>query len=413
MRWGISMKYAVRSLARHMRRTFLSALGIGLGVGVCLFMVSFVRGEGEMIMRAASESGTGHMRIVPKEWPAVRENDMRLGDWKSIRESLQQLEGLDIVTPRARTEALLAFGTRVTGVEMVGVDPETEPETNRLVRNVTKGRYLKPGDREATVVGAAVADRLDVEVGDPLMVTVAGSDGEMRSAMLDIVGLVSVGSRDLEATICQVNLPDVDKLTGLEGAGELTMTAREPEEIPELKAQIAVMLPEQAVVMTWDEIRPELAAGLEVDKTWTRLMVGLVVVTVFLGIASAQLAAVLERRREFAVLSALGMKHGPLVRIMFTEGIFLGLVGGALGLAFGVPAAYYIAVWGIDFTAIYGQSEVAFSNILIDPILYGDFGWWLVPLAIGLSLTATVLSSLYPAWFAARTDPASALRVDQ
>ena len=413
MRWGISMKYAVRSLARHMRRTFLSVFGIGLGVGVCLFMVSFVRGEGDMIMRAASESGTGHLRAVPKEWPAVRENDMRLQDWNGLRKTLQQVEGIDVVTPRARTEALLAFGTRVTGVEMVGVDPETEPRTNRLVRDVTEGRYLKPGDNEVTVVGAAVADRLDVEVGDPLMVTVAGSDGQMRSAMLDIVGLVSIGSRDLEATICQVQLAEVAKLTGLEGAGELTMTAQDPDLIPELKQRIAGKLPESAVVMTWDEIRPELAAGLEVDKTWTRLMVGIIVLTVFLGIASAQLAAVLERRREFAVLSALGMKHGPLVRVMFTEGFFLGLIGGLLGLVFGVPAAYYISVWGIDFTAIYGQSEVAFSNILIDPVLYGDFGWWLVPLAMVLSLTATVLSSLYPAWFAARTDPASALRVDQ
>ena len=413
MRWGISMKYAVRSLGRHMRRTFLSVLGIGLGVGVCLFMVSFVRGEGEMIMRAASESGTGHLRVVPEEWPAVRENDMRLNDWKTLREKLRGLAGLDVVTPRARTEALLAFGTRVAGLEMVGVDPETEPATNRLVREVTKGRYLEPGDEEVAVVGAAVADRLDVEVGDPLMVTVAGSDGEMRSAMLDIIGLVSVGSRDLEATICHVNLGDVAKLSGLEGAAELTMTAKDPDRIPELKQRIAGMLPESAVVMTWDEIRPELAAGLEVDKTWTRLMVGIIVLTVFLGIASAQLAAVLERRREFAVLSALGMKHGPLVRIMFTEGIFLGVFGGVVGLAFGVPAAYYISVWGIDFTAIYGQSEVSFSNILVDPILYGDFGWWLLLLAVGLSLTATVLSSLYPAWFAARTDPASALRVDQ
>jgi lipoprotein-releasing system permease protein len=132
---------------------------------------------------------------------------------------------------------------------------------------------------------------------------------------------------------------------------------------------------------------------------------------VFLGIMSAQLAAVLERRREFAVLSALGMKSGRLISVMLVEGFILGLLGSILGLAFGLPAAHYVATHGIDFSKVYG-SDVSMSNILFDPVFKGDFGWWLIPLAFELALSATVLSSLYPAWYAIRTDPAAALRVE-
>jgi len=107
------------------------------------------------------------------------------------------------------------------------------------------------------------------------------------------------------------------------------------------------------------------------------------------------------------------MKGSQLVRIMFAEGIALGLFGGGLAILLGVPASWALATWGLDFTALYGDMDLAVSNILIDPIIYGDFGWWLVPLALGLSLTATVLSSLYPAWYAVRTDPAEALRVER
>ena len=112
------------------------------------------------------------------------------------------------------------------------------------------------------------------------------------------------------------------------------------------------------------------------------------------------------------MLAALGMKSGRLVRAMLAEGLVLGLLGGVLGLAIGAPFSYLIAVKGIDFSGLYGEADLAMSNVLIDPVIYGDFGWWLVPLAFSLSLAAAGLSSLYPAWYATRTDPAEALRVD-
>jgi ABC-type lipoprotein release transport system permease subunit len=298
-------------------------------------------------------------------------------------------------------------------VEILGVDPNTEQATNRLMHNVVEGQYLRAGDLGTTVVGRALAKRLDVALDDPLMVTVAGADGEMSSAMLRIVGIVETGSRDLDGIICHVNLDDVEKLTGRAGAADVTALMDNPKYLDRMVRDLDGRLPDDYTVVTWKEIMPELASGTEVDETWTRLTVGLLMTVVFLGIMSAQLAAVLERRREFAVLSALGMKSGRLIRVMLAEGVILGLLGSVLGLAFGVPAAYYVATHGIDFTEMYGTTDLSVSNVLFDPVFKGDFGWWLIPLAFELALSATVLSSLYPAWFAIRTDPAAALRVEQ
>jgi len=280
------------------------------------------------------------------------------------------------------------------------------------VRTIPEGQYLTAGELGTTVIGRTLAKRLDVELDDQLMVTVADRDGEMSSAMLRIVGIAETGSEDLDSIICHVNLEDVERLTGRPGAADLTALVENPKHLERVIAALSEQLSEDHVVVTWKEIMPEMASGVEVDKTWTRLMVGIVMIVVFLGIMSAQLAAVLERRREFAVLSALGMKSGRLIRIMLAEGVILGLFGSVLGLAFGLPAAYYVATHGIDFSAMYGTSDLSVSNILFDPVFKGDFGWWLIPLAFELALLATVLSSLYPAWFAIRTDPAAALRVD-
>lgn len=413
MRLSISTRYAMCSLRRHLRRTILAILGIGLGSAVCLFMIAFVKGEGKAMLKAAAESGAGHLRVVPAQWLETRESDLRLKDWHKIYDLLQDTDGIEVVTPHARTEGLLAFGTRVAGVEVLGVDPNTEQTINRLVHNVVEGQYLSPGDTGTTVVGRALAERLDVELDDPLMVTVADANGQMNSAMWRIVGIVETGSRDLDGTICHVNLEDVEHLTARAGAADVTALMDNPKGLERMVRDLQSGLSDDYAVVTWKEIMPELASGTEVDETWTRLTVGLVMIVVFLGIMSAQLAAVLERRREFAVLSALGMKSGRLIRVMLAEGVILGLLGSVLGMAFGLPAAYYVATHGIDFTEMYGTSDLSVSNVLFDPVFKGDFGWWLVPLAFELALSATVLSSLYPAWFAIRTDPAAALRVEQ
>jgi ABC-type lipoprotein release transport system permease subunit len=244
------------------------------------------------------------------------------------------------------------------------------------------------------------------------MVTVADKDGQIQAAMLTIVGIIDTGSKTMDSTICQVNLEDIEKLTGLTGAGDLTAIVNKPKYLNKIVENLSQNLPEGSTIVTWKEISPELASGVEVDKTWTRLIVSVIMIVVFLGIASAQLTAVLERRREFAILSALGMKNSKLIHIMFAEGLVLGLLGGIFGLVVGVPSTYYIATKGIDFSAMYGNSDMTVSNILIDPVFYGEFGWWLLPLSFTLSITATILSSLYPAWYASRTDPAVTLRVD-
>ncbi len=408
----VATRYAGRSLFRHARRTVLSILGIGVASGLSLFMVAFVRGESQMMLRAASESGIGHLRIIPRGWLDSRDNALRLPDWQDIRDRLRSHSEVGIITAHARIEGLLAMGTRSTGVEIVGVDPNTEQQINRLVRTVAEGRYLLAGDRGTTVVGRTVADRLDVTLDDALMVTVTDVHGQMQGAMLRIVGIVETGSRDLDSTICHVSLADVTALSGSAGAGDVTLMLKAPRQLEQSRKILSADLPAGVSIVTWQDIMPEMASAMKIDQTWTRLMIVIIMLVAFLGIASAQLAAVLERRREFAVLAALGMKNARLVYVMLVEGVILGACGAGVGLLLGGGGAYYAATRGIDFGKFYGEGDWSMSNMLLDPVMYSDFGWWLILLACVLSLSATLLSSLYPAWYAARTDPATALRVD-
>jgi ABC-type antimicrobial peptide transport system permease subunit len=201
----------------------------------------------------------------------------------------------------------------------------------------------------------------------------------------------------------------VERLTGLSGAGEVTLILEDWERADVAKASL-----NQAVrsdeVLTWGEISPEFKGHLEQDNAVSRLVSGIILLIVVLGVASAQLAAVLERRREFAVLSALGMRSRTIVAVLLQEALAIGIASAALGLALGLPFVWVLATKGLDLSRYMGASY-SFQGVLIEPVIYGDAGVWTAWYVLIVAILVTVAASLYPAWFASRTNPADALRV--
>jgi len=411
MAW-VAGRYASRSLRRHLRRSTLAVAGIAIGCVLALVMEGFNRGRDEMFARAGTYSGAGHLRIVPPDWRASRDLTLRLVDWEQDLATAQAVDGVSDVAPRARAQVLLAMGTRVTGVEMVGVDPEHEPVTNRLVRVMSRGRYLTSADQGALVLGDAIARRLSAEVDDEIFASVVGPGGDIENTMFRIVGIVATGSDVADEMVCQVTLDDLSRFTRRLGAGEIAVTLSDWERTDETRDVLLASLVSGDDVMSWEELNPDFKAHMRQDQASARVVSAIILLIVLLGVTSAQLAAVLERRREFAVLSALGMPTWTMVRLVLFEAVVLGFIGGFAGLALGGPLVWRLAETGIDFSAWMGGG-FAFGSALVEPIIYVDFGWWMVPYVFLVALGATIVASLYPATFAARTDPAVALRVAQ
>jgi ABC-type lipoprotein release transport system permease subunit len=395
-------------LGRSRRRTLLSLLGVGLGCAIAVFSLAFMRGGRELRVRAISESGFGHARVVPKGWEQSRRNELRLDNWQSAQAQVRAMEGVKLAAAHARVQGLLAFGTRVAGVELLGVDALVEPQLNRLVRALKQGRYLQRGDAGKVVVGQALVERLDVELGDDLLLTLSGADGELEYAMLHIVGIVATGSREIDLTICHLPLADVEQLTGRPGAGEITVVFERASVADELTARLAEHIKAGNEVLSWRQVLPAMGGDAAGDKAFTNLFIGIVIAVVILGVASAQLTAMLERRREFAVLMALGMKGEQILRLVLIEAGGLGIIGGLVGLVLALPLVYHTATQGIDFSDMM-KGNVAVEGVFFDPVIYADMGFWMLPYALFIGLLSTLVAALYPAWSVLRSDPGSAL----
>ncbi|MBI3403501.1 MAG: ABC transporter permease [Acidobacteria bacterium] len=408
----VSTRYAARSVGRNLRRTVLSIVGVAIGCLLALFMESLNRGRGELFARAGSASGLGHVRVVPAGWRGRRDPRLRLADWRADLAAAQAMSGVASVTARARAQVLLAVGTHVVPVELTGVQPDIEPRTFRYVQTIGRGRYLRADDGGALVAGRAIADRLSADLDDEIVATTVGPGGEIQSALFRLVGIVSTGSDDTDLAVCQVVLEDLQRLTGFAGAGEVSIVLNDYREIDRVRARLAGSVAAADEVMTLSELAPDIEGHFKQDAAMTRFVSGIILLIVLLGVASAQLAAVLERRREFAVLAALGMNGPRMVWLIVQEALMLGGGGAVLAVAAGVPLVWKLARSGLDFSRYLGGTY-AFQGVLFDPVIYGDFGWWIVVYVSAVAMGATILASLYPAWYAARTDPAVALRVAQ
>ncbi|MCB9596723.1 MAG: ABC transporter permease [Sandaracinaceae bacterium] len=416
MTGSVSSRYALRSLRRNLGRSLISTLGVGFGVGIGLLALSWMRGEHTMSINAAAGGGVGHLRVTPDGWDERRDDDLRLDDWEPLLERVRATEGVAVATPRNRVAGLLGLGTRSEHVDLTGVDPTTEPRALRYVRDVAHGRYLEPGERGAIVLGSKPARRLGAELGDELVVTALDEQGEMSSMLLVVVGIVETGSDDIDATIAHVALADVEQLSGRPGAGEITILADDVYALDALEARLRPLVPPGADLLTWLQVSPELRMGLEADGAFFDMAVVIILLVVLLGVTSAQLTGVLERRKEFAVLAAIGMRGVSLVKVVLVEGMVLGLTAAVSALAWAAPLSWKLNVDGVNLAALMNgedDSGMAFGGLLIDPIFHPGFGAWMIPYAFLLALIATITASLYPAWFASRTDPAQALRVDR
>lgn len=411
MAW-ITSRYALRSVARNARRSALSVIGIAVGCVLALFMESLNRGKGELFARVGASSGVGHVRVVPAGWRARRDPQLRLAAWESDLAAVRAVDGVSLAAARTRAQVLLAVGTHVVPVEIVGVDPVVEPRIFRYVEHVQAGRYLRAGEPGTLVIGKAIADQLLADVDDEVVATAVGPAGQIQSALFRIVGIVSTGSDDADAGICQVLRRDVEQLSGRPGAGEVSVVLKDYRQVDAIKAALASRIRSGDEVMTMAELAPDIEGHLQQDAASGRFVSAVILLIVLLGVASAQLAAVLERRREFAVLSAIGMSGARMVGLVVQEALMLGVAGAAVALAVGLPLVWQFAHVGLDFRRYLGGSW-SFQGVLFEPIFFGDFGLWIVGYVSVVAIGATVMASLYPAWYAARTDPAVALRVAQ
>jgi lipoprotein-releasing system permease protein len=407
--WWIGSRYL--RLGRDDRFIgFISAIsmaGIAVGVAVLLVVLSVMNGF-ERELRERILDVTGHATLEGL--------DGKLNDWRGYAQRTEGLAGITAVAPFVEGRAMLVNGPRSAGVELRGIAPQAEAEVSSLARLVSGGSLddLAPG-AYGIVLGRALAEELAAAPGDKVLLVIAQGNvtplGVVpRMRRFTVTGVFDAGMYEFDRGLALINIEDAQKLFRLgESVTGLRYALEDPYAAPRLIRGLAVDLGGGFYISDWTRRHANFFRSIQVTRSIMFVVLLLVVGVAAFNIVSTLVMVVKEKQGDIAILRTLGSSPREILNIFVAQGTAIGVIGTAVGLALGVTLA-------LNLTGIVHGLERLLGMTLVDARVYfiGD-----LPADIQLrdvvtiSITALalgVLSTVYPAWRAARTAPADALR---
>jgi len=421
------VKIGWRNLWRNPRGTLLTALALGLGLALLLISLGLLDGGHEQTIADGVRLGPGHVVIQAKGYQDSGSDELLLPAQvvSRIEGFLQTAEMKKLVrgvSPRLLATGLLSSSANSAGVRIMGVIPQDEPAVSFIPQRIVEGTYLSDDRPSGVVIGAELARELEVKIGSrvvlmtqalrqPGVETKNGAGEEMQSTLLRVSGIFRTGLQAVDANIIQLPLPAVQTLLGVPDS-QVTQVAlllqQEGDSPMVARALLKQLTGEPVEVLTWRESIPMLAQILGLDHAFNYIMNGVILAMVGLGILNTILMRVLERRYEFGVSKALGLRPGQLAVMVIGESLALTAISLALGLALGLSVEHYFATSGLDLRWIF-KADLP-SALVLDPILYSRLSSNRIIWSVSIVFAMTTVISFYPALKAARTELPDALK---
>lgn len=405
-----------RNLGRNPRRTFITALGLAAGYFAVIFMVGFADGLKVEMIDNGTGLMTGQIQIHSPRYRPDRSLYETIGgragaDFEAVIRTVVRDPAVVAAAPRVYGAGLLSSGQSTRGGMLMGIDLDREPRVSRLMNSLWQGRAPAPAAKEL-MIGTEMARRLELQVGDEVILVAPAADGSMGNDIFRVCGLYRTGMADLDGAFALIPIRSLQRLLALdpERVHEIALSTADPWLAPEAGRRLVGGLAPLGVeleVLDWTGLRPEMLEYALLMDSWYSIVVLIVFSIVLFGVANTMLMSTYERRREFSVMLALGARPHQILLTVVSEATALGWISLVLGVAVTFPL---IAWWHhspIDLSWIYG--DLTMLGALIRPVLRVEYN---LPVSLwtGLALLLTaVTAGLYPAARAAWLPPADTL----
>lgn len=405
-----------RNLGRNRRRTLITALGLAIGYFAVVFMVAWAEGLQSEMIENGTGLLTGQLQVHASDYRPERKIYDTIGgregtDVEGLVREVAADPAIAAAAPRVYAGGLVSSGEATTAGILMGVDPRREPDVSRIMRGLVRGRIPSAGANEI-MIGEEMARQLEADVGDEVILVAPAADGSLGNDLYTLSGVFRSGMAELDASYALLPIGSLQMLVALapNRVHEIAASTTDPwlaEEAADRLASALAPLAPALEVEPWGRLRPEMMEYVRLLEGWYLIVVVIVFAIAVFGVANTMLMATFERRREFAVMLALGTTPWRVTSTVLAEAFSLGLVSLVVGAAITFPLLVWWHNAPPDLSWLYG--DFTMFGALVRPVLRVEYNVEMaVQTALALLLTA-VLASLYPAARAARVPPADTL----
>ncbi|MFZ6048838.1 lipoprotein-releasing ABC transporter permease subunit [Pseudomonas sp. CR3202] len=385
-----------------------SMIGLALGVLAMIVVLSVMNGF-QKEMRS---------RILGMVSHATLSAEQPLDDWRRVADAAMKHPEVVGAVPFAELEGMLSHRGMMQPVQINGIDPTEETRVSIIGKHMVQGDLaaLKPGE-SGIVIGEITARRFRLNVGDKLTLIVpevSSAPGGITPRMqrLNVVGVFKVGA-ELDSSLALINIADASAIQRLkEGQVQSVRIAlKDLYQAPEVSREIAAELGQGYRAEDWTHTQGSLFSAMKMEKTMIGLLLLLIVAVAAFNIIATLIMVVADKRADIAILRTLGATPRQIMAVFMVQGSVIGTIGTLLGTVLGVITALNVSQWIAALERASGRqifsSDVYFVSYLPSELQVGD-----VLLICFAALLLSFLATLYPAWRAAQTQPAEALRYE-
>ena len=399
------LQLSVRNILRHGRRNGMMLVAILVAVASVVLMNSLIRGMQQDMADAAVDKLVGHVKVLApgyRDDPSAQRSFALPTGWR-----LPAKLGLAADwAARLRAPAVVMSERGARGIQLVGIDPARE-DISFLADVQVAGEFLSDRADRRILVGRALAEQLETDLGRRMVIIAQGADGRSREAGFRIAGLYDADGEGLEKALVFTGLTALQERLGAEAVTELSVRldggSPPATRLRQLKEALAAAFP-GLETWDWQALQPQAAAMFAyVDAAifiWFLVMMG----ALAFGLVNTLITSVMERVRELGLLRTLGLKARSVVAQVVLESCILMLIGVAAGVLLGWLLVQALAD-GIDLSLWADGVESFGMRALLRPVASAQD----IALVVVLSLALGALASLYPAWRVVRIKPLQAL----
>jgi putative ABC transport system permease protein len=410
---------AFRNLLRARRRNLLSGGTMALGTAALVLGGGLSDGIARQLTRSLVAVQTGHLQVVvrpadfePQNSPFDAYGHALLPGAEALARRIAAEAGVQRAVPYLYGRGTAIAGNRSTLASIVGILPSEEPEL-RSAHPATSGSFLPADDPLAAYVAAPVARKLRLAVGDSVSFVIQTPQGAVNSVDAVVCGVFEKGAPWYDSTF-YVPLAAAQALFDRPGAAtNIKMTLADGSRAAAHRARPAVAAivgqpeglepGERARVETFEEAGRFSFSIIQANETALAVLSAFLFMAAAVGIVNSMLMSVHERTREIGTVRALGMRRAMVVRLFILEGLALGVVAAAAGIAAGAAGVLYYGAHGIPMDTM-TLAWVAGGDRLFPVLTPANVARAALAIA-GLSTAAAV----YPAVTASRLEPREAL----
>ena len=400
------IKISWRNVWRSKLRSLVVILSVVFGILGGIIMIAMSYGLNEERMNNAVETYLSHIQIHNKLFREDYNIKHTINNLENLENVLNQDERVVSYTKRIILNGMLSNSNGSYGIQIKGVNPETEKNVTNTHEKLIEGEYFNSKRDNTILVGKKLADKLNLNLKSKVVITFQDEFNELTSLLYRVEGIFKSGnSRYDESNVFVKNLSITKNLPSFSGIHEIPILLTDIELRSSVKKDL-IQLSQNNIVETWDDISKDLAYANEMLAAVLYIFMMIILTGLSFGIVNTMLMAILERKKEIGMLMSIGMNRYKIFLMICFETTFLSMIALPFGLISSYLIVEYYSVVGIDLSIV----EAGLENFGVGTRLYLKVPQEQYVVVAIMVFMISIISSIFPSLRALKINPVEATK---